>query len=185
MREHDLTLPSSTMQESGYDIMLPDGSAPKRSRSNASLSTTRSITIKKKHRCDEENDDPMNGNTDITDDDDEHYDKKAGEALLRNLIAQVLPSCKDKNVESMNQIKCEICLFLVNPRYLNGGEDENDEDEILSNPRRPSPTSQVYSSSAASSVRSIDIEINKKTDKNISIRSNKTTMTGIIQQDKV
>lgn len=166
MREHDLTLPSSSMQESGYDSLLPVGSAPKRSLSNASLSTTRSITIKKKHRCDEENDDPMNGNTDITDDDDEHYDKKAGEALLRNLIAQVLPS--------------------FNPRYLNGGdEDDNDEDEILSNPRRPSPTSQAYSSSTASSVRSIDIEINKKTEKNISIRSNKTTMTGIIQQEKI
>lgn len=171
MREHDLTLPSSTMQESGYDSMLPMGSAPKRSLSNASLSTTRSITIKKKHRCDEENDDPMNENqqTDITDDDDddEHYDKKAGEALLRNLIAQVLPS--------------------FNPRYLNGGDgdENNDEDEILSNPRRPSPTSQAYSSSTASSVRSIDIEINKKTEKNISIRSNKTNMTGIIQQEKI
>lgn len=78
-------------------------------------------------------------------------------------------------------------LILVNPRYLNGGDgdENNDEDEILSNPRRPSPTSQAYSSSTASSVRSIDIEINKKTEKNISIRSNKTNMTGIIQQEKV
>jgi len=47
MREHDLTLPSSTMQESGYDSMLPVGSAPKRSLSNASLSTTRSIPSKR------------------------------------------------------------------------------------------------------------------------------------------
>jgi hypothetical protein len=97
LSSHDITIPSSAMQESGYDSLLPVGSAPKRSLSNASLSTTRSITIKKKHRCDEENDDPMNGNsnTDFTDEDDDHYDKKAGEALLRNLIAQVLPSCKD------------------------------------------------------------------------------------------
>lgn len=99
LSSHDITIPSSAMQESGYDSLLPMGSAPKRSLSNASLSTTRSVTIKKKHRCDEENDDPMNGNgntgfTDDDDDDDEHYDKKAGEALLRNLIAQVLPSCK-------------------------------------------------------------------------------------------
>lgn len=95
LSSHDITIPSSTMQESGYDSLLPMGSAPKRSLSNASLSTTRSIAIKKKHRCDEENDDPMNesNTTELTDDDDEHYDKKAGEALLRNLIAQVLPSC--------------------------------------------------------------------------------------------
>ena len=95
---HDITIPSSTMQESGYDSLLPMGSAPKRSLSNASLSTTRSIIVKKKHRCDEENDDPMQtqSHTEMTDDDDEHYDKKAGEALLRNLIAQVLPSCKRK-----------------------------------------------------------------------------------------
>jgi len=97
LSSHDITIPSSAMQESGYDSLLPSGSGPKRSLSNASISTTRSITIKKKHRCDEENDDPMNGNSniDLTDDDDEHYDKKAGEALLRNLIAQVLPSCKN------------------------------------------------------------------------------------------
>ena len=95
---HDITIPSSTMQESGYDSSLPMGSAPKRSLSSASLSTTRSISVKKKHRCDEENDDPMQtqSQTEMTDDDDEHYDKKAGEALLRNLIAQVLPSCKQK-----------------------------------------------------------------------------------------
>lgn len=92
---HDVTIPS-TMQESGYDSLLPMGSAPKRSLSNASLSTTRSIVTKKKHRSNEENDDPMQSQThsDLIDDDDEHYDKKAGEALLRNLIAQVLPSCK-------------------------------------------------------------------------------------------
>jgi len=97
---HDITIPSSTMQESGYDSLLPMGSAPKRSLSNASLSTTRSIIVKKKHRCDEENDDPMQtqSHTEMTDDDDEHYDKKAGEALLRNLIAQVLPSFKRKTV---------------------------------------------------------------------------------------
>ncbi|UJR33710.1 hypothetical protein I4U23_021139 [Adineta vaga] len=164
---HDVTIPSSAMQESGYDSLLPMGSAPKRSLSNASLSTTRSITIKKKHRCDEENDDPMNGNsnTDLTDDDDEHYDKKAGEALLRNLIAQVLPS--------------------FNPRYLNN--DDEEEDDVRSNPRRPSPTSQTYSSSNASSVRSVDIEIeiNKKSEKNLCIRSNKKTITDIIQQEKV
>jgi len=97
LSSHDITIPSSAMQESGYDSLLPTSSAPKRSLSNASISTTRSITIKKKHRCDEENDDPMNGNsnTELTDDDDDdHYDKKAGEALLRNLIAQVLPSCE-------------------------------------------------------------------------------------------
>ena len=98
LSSNDITIPSSTMQESGYDSLLPPTcSAPKRSLSNASLSTTRSITIKKKHRCDEENDDPMHGNsnnTELTDDDEDHYDKKAGEALLRNLIAQVLPSCK-------------------------------------------------------------------------------------------
>ncbi|CAF3337114.1 unnamed protein product [Rotaria sp. Silwood1] len=58
---HDITIPSSAMQESGYDSLLPIGSAPKRSLSNASLSTTRSLIVKKKHRCDEENDDPMNG----------------------------------------------------------------------------------------------------------------------------
>jgi len=95
LSSHDITIPSSAMQESGYDSLLPTSSALIRSLSKASLTTTRSITIKKKHRCDEENDDPMNGNnhTEITDDDDDHYDKKAGEALLRNLIAQVLPSC--------------------------------------------------------------------------------------------
>lgn len=94
---HDITIPSSSMQESGYDSLLPMGSAPKRSLSNASLSTTRSVTIKKKHRRNEENDDPMTSSRsshEMTDDDDEHYDKKAGEALLRNLISQVLPSCK-------------------------------------------------------------------------------------------
>jgi len=146
LSSHDITIPSSAMQESGYDSLLPINSAPKRTLSNTSLSTTRSITTKKKHRCDEENDDPMNGisNNEFTDEDDEHYDKKAGEALLRNLIAQVLPS--------------------FNPRYLNSGEDDDDEDEILSNPRRPSPTSQAYSSSNASSIRSgdIEVEINKK-----------------------
>lgn len=97
LSSHDITIPSSAMQESGYDSLLPIGPAPKRSLSNASLSTTRSIITKKKHRCDEENDDPMNGSDNIEfldDDDDDHYDKKAGEALLRNLIAQVLPSCK-------------------------------------------------------------------------------------------
>ncbi|CAF0787943.1 unnamed protein product [Adineta steineri] len=170
LSSHDITIPSSAMQESGYDSLLPSSSsAPKRSLSNTSLSTTRSITIKKKHRRDEENDDPMNGNSNLEitdDDDDEHYDKKAGEALLRNLIAQVLPS--------------------FNPRYLNGNDDD-DEDEILSNPRRPSPTSQTYSSSNASSVRSVDIEIeiNKKNDKNHCIRSNKKNITDIIQQEKV
>lgn len=166
LSSHDITIPSSAMQESGYDSLLPIGSAPKRSLSNASLSTTRSITMKKKHRCDEENDDPMHGNsnTELTDDDEDHYDKKAGEALLRNLIAQVLPS--------------------FNPRYLNSGDDE-DEDEILSNPRRPSPTSQAYSSSNASSVRSVDIEINKTSEKNLCIRSNKRNITDIIQQEKV
>jgi len=111
----------------------------------------------------------MNGisNNEFTDEDDEHYDKKAGEALLRNLIAQVLPS--------------------FNPRYLNSGEDDDDEDEILSNPRRPSPTSQAYSSSNASSIRSGDIEIerNKKSEKNLCIRSNKKNITDIIQQEKV
>jgi hypothetical protein len=98
LSSHDITIPSSAMQESGYDSLLPSSSAPKRSLSNASISTTRSITIKKKHRRDEENDDPMNGNSNTElsgDDDDDHYDKKAGEALLRNLIAQVLPSCKN------------------------------------------------------------------------------------------
>ena len=96
LSSHDITLPSSTMQESGYDSLLPVGSTCKRSLSNASLSTTHSIIIKKKHRCNEENDDPMTSqsNNEMTDEDDEHYDKKAGEALLRNLIAQVLPSCK-------------------------------------------------------------------------------------------
>jgi hypothetical protein len=76
-------------------------------------------------------------------------------------------------------------LFLVNPRYLNS--DNDDEDEVKSNPRRPSPTSQTYSSSNASSVRSvdIDIEINKKSEKNLCIRSNKTHMTDMIQQEKV
>ena len=103
---HDITIPSSTMQESGYDSLLPVGSAPKRSLSNASISTTRSVTIKKKHRCDGENDDPMHSqsNTDMTDDDDEHYDKKAGEALLRNLIAQVLPSCKTSFVHRRKEL---------------------------------------------------------------------------------
>jgi hypothetical protein len=69
-------------------------------------------------------------------------------------------------------------LFLVNPRYLNSGDDD-DEDETISNPRRPSPTSQAYSSSNASSVRSIDldIEINKKSEKNLCIRSNKMDIT--------
>ena len=96
LSSRDITIPSSAMQESGYDSLLPMNSAPKRSLSNASLSTGHSVIIKKKHRRDEENDDPMNGNsnTELTDDDDDHYDKKAGEALLRNLIAQVLPSCK-------------------------------------------------------------------------------------------
>jgi hypothetical protein len=75
-------------------------------------------------------------------------------------------------------------LILVNPRYLNSGDDE-DEDEILSNPRRPSPTSQAYSSSNASSVRSVDIEINKTSEKNLCIRSNKRNITDIIQQEKV
>lgn len=68
-------------------------------------------------------------------------------------------------------------IILVNPRYLNGGDDddEEDEDEILSNPRRPSPSSQAYSSSNASSIRSLDIEIeiNKKSEKNLCIRTNK------------
>ncbi|CAF4667669.1 unnamed protein product, partial [Rotaria magnacalcarata] len=62
LSSHDITIPSSAMQESGYDSLLPTSSAPKRSLSNASISTTRSITTKKKHRCDEENDDPMNDN---------------------------------------------------------------------------------------------------------------------------
>ncbi|CAF3344803.1 unnamed protein product [Rotaria sp. Silwood1] len=174
---HDITIPSSAMQESGYDSLLPIGSAPKRSLSNASLSTTRSLIVKKKHRCDEENDDPMNGNNDNNnnteyndDEDDDHYDKKAGEALLRNLIAQVLPS--------------------FNPRYLNGGaddDDEEEEDEVVSNPRRPSPISQTYSSSNASSVRSLDIEIemNKKSEKNLCIRSNKNHIPDVIQQEKI
>ncbi len=76
-------------------------------------------------------------------------------------------------------------LFLVNPRYLNS--DNDDEDEVKSNPRRPSPTSQTYSSSNASSVRSVDIDIkmNTKTEKNLYIRSNKNTITDIIQQEKV
>ncbi|CAF0980973.1 unnamed protein product [Rotaria magnacalcarata] len=181
LSSHDITIPSSAMQESGYDSLLPTSSAPKRSLSNASISTTRSITTKKKHRCDEENDDPMNDNNNnninnteyIDDDDDDHYDKKAGEALLRNLIAQVLPS--------------------FNPRYLNGGgdddddDDHEDEDEVISNPRRPSPISQTYSSSNASSVRSVDIEIeiNKKSEKNLCIRSNKNHITDIIQQEKM
>jgi hypothetical protein len=75
---------------------------------------------------------------------------------------------------------------LVNPRYLNGGDDD-DEDEILSNPRRPSPTSQAYSSSNASSIRSgdIEIEINKKSEKNLCIRSNKKNITDLIQPEKV
>ena len=69
-------------------------------------------------------------------------------------------------------------FFLVNPRYLNSGDDDNDdEDEILSNPRRPSPTSQAYSSSTASSVRSVEIEINKKSEKNICIRPHKKDIT--------
>ncbi|CAF0755705.1 unnamed protein product [Rotaria sordida] len=177
LSSHDITIPSSAMHESGYDSLLPIGSAPKRSLSNASLSTTRSLIVKKKHRCDEENDDPMNGNNNnnnnngefIDDDDDDHYDKKAGEALLRNLIAQVLPS--------------------FNPRYLNGGteDDEEEEDEVISNPRRPSPTSQTYSSSNASSVRSLDIEMemNKKSEKNLCIRSNKNHIPDIIQQEKI
>ncbi|CAF3505499.1 unnamed protein product [Rotaria socialis] len=183
LSSHDITIPSSAMQESGYDSLLPtSSSAPKRSLSNASISTTRSITTKKKHRCDEENADPMNGNNNnnnnnteyIDDDDDDHYDKKAGEALLRNLIAQVLPS--------------------FNPRYLNGGgddddddDDHEDEDEVISNPRRPSPISQTYSSSNASSVRSVDIEIeiNKKSEKNLCVRSNKNHITDIIQQEKI
>ena len=63
---------------------------------------------------------------------------------------------------------------------MNSGDDE-DDDEILSNPRRPSPTSQAYSSSNASSVRSIEIDINKTNEKNLCIRSNKK----IIQQEKV
>jgi hypothetical protein len=69
---------------------------------------------------------------------------------------------------------------------LNSGDDE-DDDEILSNPRRPSPTSQAYSSSNASSVRSVDIEIerNKTSEKNLCIRSNKKNITDIIQQEKV
>ena len=96
LSSNDITIPSSAMQESGYDSLLPINSAPKRSLSNASISTTHSIKLKKKHRPDEENDDPMNGhsNTDCTDEDEDNYDKKAGAALLRNLIAQVLPSCE-------------------------------------------------------------------------------------------
>lgn len=165
---HDITIPSSSMQESGYDSLLPMGSAPKRSLSNASLSTTRSVTIKKKHRRNEENDDPMTSSRsshEMTDDDDEHYDKKAGEALLRNLISQVLPS--------------------FNPRYLNG--DNEEDEEIVSNPRRPSPISRTNSSSNASSIRSIDIEsdINKKFDKNFSMRPAKGQITEIIQQEKI
>lgn len=146
------------------------------------MSTTRSITIKKKHRRDEENDDPMNGisNTEMTDDDEEYYDKKAGEALLRNLIAQVLPSCKHR-IFLLHSIEI---FRLVNPRYLNSGDDD-DDDEILSNPRRPSPTSQAYSSSNASSVRSIDIDLNKTTEKNVHLRSNKKNITDMIQTEKV
>jgi hypothetical protein len=77
-------------------------------------------------------------------------------------------------------------LFLVNPRYLNSGDDD-DEDEVISNPRRPSPTSQTYSSSNASSVRSVDIEKerNKKSEKNLRIRSNKKNLTDIVQQEQV
>jgi hypothetical protein len=190
LSSHDITIPSSTMQESGYDSLLPiTSTAPKRSLSNASLSTTCSITIKKKHRCDEENDDPMNGNsnnnTEITDDDEDYYDKKAGEALLRNLIAQVLPSCKNFHLCLDNKLIS--CFILVNPRYLNSGDDDDDDDEIISNPRRPSPTSQAYSSSTASSVRSLDIETerNKKNENNLCIRSNKKNITDIIQQGKV
>lgn len=107
LSSHDITIPSSAMHESGYDSLLPIGTAPKRSLSNASLSTTHSVTIKKKHRCDEENDDPMNGNNhaeSLDDDDDDHYDKKAGEALLRNLIAQVLPSCKNLYISNAKRV---------------------------------------------------------------------------------
>ena len=178
------------MQESGYDSLLPAGSSgPKRSLSNASISTTRSITLKKKHRCDEENDDPMNGhsNTDFTDDDDDdHYDKKAGEALLRNLIAQVLPSCESRLHETRTSTPLSLLSCVVNPRYLNG-DDDDDDDEIMSNPRRPSPTSQAHSSSNASSIRSLDIDIdlNKRSEKNFSIHSTKTHKTEIIQQEKV
>lgn len=67
---------------------------------------------------------------------------------------------------------------------MNNGDDD-DEDEILSNPRRPSPTSQAYSSSNASSVRSIDIDMNKTTEKNVHLRSNKKNISDIIQPEKV
>jgi hypothetical protein len=112
LSSNDITIPSSAMQESGYDSLLPSSSAPKRSLSNASLSTTRSITIKKKHRRDEENDDPMNGNSnpELTDDEDDHYDKKAGAALLRNLIAQVLPSCEDFHINFQLKTNILICF---------------------------------------------------------------------------
>ena len=57
----------------------------------------------------------------------------------------------------------------------------------ISNPRRPSPTSQATSSSNASSVRSvdIDIEMSKKSDKNFSIRSTNNHITDGFQQEKV
>ena len=51
-----------------------------------------------------------NSNTDITDDDEDHYDKKAGEALLRNLIAQVLPSCEYLHIYNRIRVD-EICCF--------------------------------------------------------------------------
>ena len=83
---------------------------------------------------------------------------------------------------------------LVNPRYLNCNDgdddddnDDDDEDEVISNPHRPSPTSQTYSSSNASSIRSLDIDIEtkKKNEKTLCLRSNKTPSTNIIRQDKV
>ena len=55
----------------------------------------------------------------------------------------------------------------------------------MSNPRRPSPTSQAYSSSNASSVRSIEIEMNKTTEKNVHLRSNKKNISEILQTEKV
>ena len=51
-----------------------------------------------------------NSNTDFTDEEEDHYDKKAGAALLRNLIAQVLPSCKQYFYLDF-QIKTKCLLF--------------------------------------------------------------------------
>ncbi|CAF1165757.1 unnamed protein product [Didymodactylos carnosus] len=133
---HDITIPSSMLSN---DYNSPHfGVPPKRSLSNASISTTRSSShTTKRHRLNEEdeNDDPM--------EDDEDYDEEKGAELISAFIRETLSKKPLKDLISTSS---------------NQHDEENLLDDInFEQDPHPSPQTGYSSSSNTSSVRSDSI----------------------------